>query len=180
MLRLFGSILILLACTGFGFSKSQDMQKHLEQLEEIKKLFYLLRSELQYTRAPFAEVFEKIGRKSSEPFRKWLLTLSKRLREKTIGSFWEIWIASIDAELSEEHLKTSFFRGNHKGCFLKQDELEELRSVGKNFEYMESLDLYIEQLEYEIKNVREAYQSKRKLCRSMGIMGGIFLVILLL
>lgn len=173
MLRLLGCLLILIACTGFGFAKSQDMQRHLEQLEELKTLFYLLRSELQYTRAPFAEVFEKIGRKTSEPFQTWLLKLSERLRKKDTGSFWEVWIRSIHAYLEKEHPK-------FPKSYLKKDELENLRSVGRNLEYMESLDLYIEQLEYKIKNLREAYQTKRKLCRSMGIMGGIFLVILLL
>lgn len=173
MLRLLGCILILAACTGFGFSKSQDMQRHLQQLEEMKKLFYLLRSELQYTRAPFAEVFEKIGRKTGEPFQRWLFKLSERLRKKDACCFWEIWNTSIHADLEKEHLESP-------KCCLKKDELEDLRNVGKNLEYMESLDLYIEHLEYRIKHLREAYQTKRKLCRSMGIMGGIFLVILLL
>ena len=173
MLRLFGCILILAACTGFGFSKSQDMQRHLEQLEEIKKLFYLLRSELQYTRAPFEEVFEKLGRKTKEPFQRWLLNLSKRLRKKDAGTLWEIWNVSIQADLEKEHLEGT-------KCYLKKDELEELRNIGKNLEYIESIDLYIEHLEYQLKHLREAYQTKQKLCRSMGIMGGIFLVILLL
>jgi len=166
MLKLLGSVCILVACSGMGFSREKELQLHLEDLEEIKRIFYLLRSELRYTRAPFAEVFEKIGRKAKAPFEKWFLCLCRRLKEKNIGSFWEIWCASIAEDL--------------QGCRLKEDELEELKNVGKNLEYMESLDLYIEQLEYHINHTRENYQSKRKLCRSFGIMGGIFLVILLL
>lgn len=166
MFKWIGSLLIIAACSGIGISKSQEMQRHLEELEELKKLFYLLRSELQYTRAPFAEVFEKIGKKTKAPFGAWLLCLCQRLRDKATGSFWEIWCTSIVEDLQE--------------CRLKEDEIEELKNVGKNLEYMESMDLYIEQMEYKIKNTRETYRSKRKLCQSMGIMGGIFLVILLL
>lgn len=166
MLKLIGSILILLACSGIGFSRSHEMQRHLDELEELKKLFYLLKSELQYTRAPFAEVFEKIGKKTREPFQTWLSDLCFRLNEKRGGMFWEMWCASIEENL--------------KDCRLKEDELNELKSVGKNLEYIESLDLYIEQMEYKIKNLREVYRSKRKLCQSLGIMGGVFLVILLL
>lgn len=158
--------MIIGASSGIGFAKSNDLQRHLNDLEEIKKLFYLLRSELQYTRAPFAEVFEKIAVKVEEPYREWLINLSQRLSEKAQGSFWRIWCLSITENLQKTNLK--------------EDELEELKNVGKNLEYMESLDLYIEQLEYRITNTREAYRSKRKLCQSMGIMGGIFLVILLL
>lgn len=166
MITLVGSILILAASTGLGFSKSSEMQAHLNELEELKKIFYLLKSELQYTRAPFAEVFEKIGRKTREPFQSWLFDLCTRLNEKRSSMFWDMWCNSI-----EENLKCSR---------LKEDELNELKNVGKNLEYIESLDLFIEQMEYRIKNTRESYRTKRKLCQSLGIMGGIFLVILLL
>lgn len=161
-----GYILIIVACSGIGFSKSRELQCHLNELEEVKKLFCLLKSELQYTRAPFAELFEKVGRKMEEPFKTWLLKLALRLKQKEVGSFWEIWCLSIAEDLQNSRLK--------------EDELEELKHVGKSLEYMESLDLYIEQMEYKINNTREVYRSKRKLCQSMGVMGGIFLVILFL
>ncbi len=166
MVKFIGSIFIITATTSIGFSKSNEMQCHLHELEELKKLFCLLRSELQYTHAPFAEVFSKISTKTSTTYQEWMSHLSQRLNNKTRGSFWEIWCLSITEDLI--------------GTSLKEDELEELKIIGKNMEYIESLDLFIEQLEYRIKNTREAYQSKRKLCKSMGIMGGIFLVILLL
>lgn len=166
MVKWIGCIMIIVAGGGMGYAKSYELQQHLKELEELKRLFYLFRSELQYTRAPFVEVFEKIGYKALSPYKEWLLKLSSRLKEKAAGSFWELWQMSIEEELQESHLK--------------EDELNELKSVGKNLEYMESLDLYIEQMEYRIKNTREVYRSKRKLYQSMGIMGGIFLVILLL
>jgi stage III sporulation protein AB len=166
MLKFIGSILIITATTCIGFSKSNEMQRHLHELEELKKLFCLLRSELQYTHSPFAEVFYKISTKTSSSYKEWLSNLGQKLMNKTRGSFWEIWCLSITEDLYETNLK--------------EDELEELKNVGKNMEYIESLDLFIEQLEYRIKNTREVYRSKRKLCQSMGIMGGIFLVILLL
>lgn len=161
-----GSILIIIACTGIGICKSQDMQLHLVELEELKKIFCLLKGELQYTRAPFAEVFEKLAGKAAAPYKAWFINLSQKLNDKTRGSFHEIWCLSIAEDLQESRLK--------------EDEIEDLKNVGKSLEYMESLDVYIEQMEYKIKNTREVYKSKRKLCQSMGVMGGIFLVILFL
>ncbi len=105
MLKLVGSIFVLVACTGIGFSKSNEMQSHLNELEELKKIFYLLKSELQYTRAPFAEVFEKIGQKTREPFRSWLLDLCNGLNEKRSGMFWDMWCNSIEENLKGSSLK---------------------------------------------------------------------------
>lgn len=166
MTKWIGSILILVASSGLGICQSQELKKHLDELEALQKLFYMLKSELQYTRAPFAELFEKIGNKMEKPYSVWLLNLSRRLREKGTGSFWEIWCLSIAEDMQV--------------LYLKKEELEELKNVGKSLEYTESLDLYMEQMEYRITHTRKAYETKRKLYRSMGIMGGIFLVILLL
>lgn len=166
MYKIIGSILIILATTGMGFSKSNEMKQHLKELEELKKVFYLIRSELQYTRAPFAELFLKVSQKTSAPFRNWLADVSTKLCEKQSGMLWDIWCTSI-----ETHFKDSR---------LKDEELEALKQVGRNPEYIESLDLYIAQLEYEMEHTRECYRTKRKLCQSLGIMSGIFLVILLL
>ena len=111
-------------------------------------------------------LFEKIGQKSYGIYSLWLEQLSVHLREKSTGSFWETWCESIQTYLMESRLKS--------------EEKQDLQSVGKNLEYIESINLYIEQLEYKIKQTRDVYQTKIKLCRNMGIMGGIFLVILLL
>lgn len=166
MFKWIGYILIIAACSGIGFAKSGELQKHLDELEELKKLFYLLRSEMQYTRAPFAEIFEKICDKTTEPYKTWMKSLSDRLKIKGTGTFAEIWFLSIKEDFTNSKLK--------------EDEIEGLKNIGKNLGYMESFDLYIDQLEYNIKQKREAYQSKKKLCQSLGIMGGVFLVILLL
>ena len=164
--KLLGYMLIILAGTGFGYSKSLEMKRHLQELEEIRHLFGLFRGELKYTQGTFGEIFERIGDKTDGKFKEWLKTLSKMLNEKTGESFACVWEKSIDVKLRESHLK--------------EKDLEELKRIGKNLASLESVDLYIEQLGYDIQNKREMYKTKGKLCKSMGIMGGIFVVILLL
>lgn len=166
MVRLIGACIIIFACGGIGFSKSAKLQSHLNDLEEVKKIIHFIGSEINYTRAPFSDVFEKVSKKIKNPYQMWLEKLCNKLNDRTSNSFWSIWKESIDENL--------------KDTYLKQEDLEELKTFGKNLEYAEGLKLYLEQLDYKIKNIREEYTAKQKLYRSLGIMGGVFLVILLL
>ena len=159
-------MLIILASTGIGYGKNQELKNHLKELENLKQVFYMLRGELQYTRAIFEDIFEKIGDKVDGSMEKWLKALGRSLYEKEGQSLEDIWKLSIEQELKESHLK--------------RDDLDELIGLGKNLSHFENIDLFIEQLEYKIQTTREAYVTKGKLYKSFGIMGGVFLVILLL
>ena len=161
-----GCLMILVASCGIGVHYSEELKTYLIQLEELKKLFCLIKSELEYVKMPFVELFEKLESKVREPFRTWIHILSKKLESREHGVFDEIWCDTIKEGLGESKLKA--------------EDIEELKNVGKNLEYIDNLNLYIEQLEYKIGHIRQAYQSKRKLSRTLGIMGGIFLIILLL
>ena len=143
-----------------------ELKNHLKDLNDLKQTFHMIRSELKYTRAIFEDIFEKMGDKIEGPIGNWLTHLQKSLHEKKGMTFWELWKMSIDQELKESNLK--------------KEDLEELKLVGKNLEQFETIDLFIEQLEYKIQRTRENYETKGKLYRSFGIMGGAFLVILLL
>ena len=63
---------------------------------------------------------------------------------------------------------------------LTKQELAELKQIGNSLGYLETWDLYLEQLEITIRQTRKETASKQKLYRSMGVMGGLFLVIILL
>lgn len=166
MQKIVGSMIVIAVCTALGFEKSNELSMHLNALEELKKLFVLLRSEVQYTKAPFAELFLKISRKMDGVYREWLLRLSKDLEKHEKGTLQEVWKVSVYEYLEESRLT--------------KEELEELCRVGNSLGYLETIELYINQLDFSIEKAREELKSKKKLYQSMGIMCGIFLVIVLL
>lgn len=165
MQKVIGSLMILSASAAMGFEKSHELKRHLEELEELKRVFVLIRSELQYTKAPFSEVFLKLCSKTKGIFSLWLEELGVELEKREGGTLQEIWMQSIVNQLSNSTLR--------------QEELEELYKVGEGLGYMETLDLYLEQLEITIQKTREEYKIKKKLFQSLGVLGGIFLVIVL-
>lgn len=166
LLKLIGSICIIVSCTSIGFSRSIDLNKQLEELETLKHMFYLLKKELEYTHGTFEEIFSNIGSKITGKYGAWITELAETLRQKPQVQFEVIWQESIETDL--------------KNTKIQEKDMKELVKIGKYLGRLESIELYINQLEYEIKIRREEYRSKRKLYQSMGIAGGIFLVILLL
>lgn len=166
MYKIVGSILVLFTCTGIGLELGREAQKHLEQLEELKKIFIFIKSEIEYSRMPLGSVFRKVSEKTQSIFQIWLRELAKDLEKHEKGTFQKIWEKSIDIHL--------------RGSVLKKQELDELSQIGSSLGYLETLDLYLEQLEFTIQRTREESKSKKKLYQSMGVMGGVFLVIVLL
>ena len=166
MQKIIGSIIVVAVCTVMGFEKSRELQLHLKELEELKKMFTILKGELQYTRAPFSEMFLKISKKIEGIYKEWLIHLSEDLEKRKMGTLQEAWKTTILKYLNESRLTV--------------EEKEELRQIGNSLGYPETIELYLEQLEVSIQSTREELKTKKKLYQSMGIMCGIFLVIVLL
>lgn len=165
MQKVIGGIIVIAVCTALGFEKGRELQLHLNSLEELKKLFVLLKNELQYTKAPFTEVFFKLSKKMNGEYKEWLLSVSQQLEKREKESLYEVWQVSV-----YEYLK---------GVKLTKEELEALCDIGRTLGYIDTLELYLTQLDFSIQNTREELKTKKKLYQSMGIMCGIFLVIVL-
>jgi len=166
MQKVIGSIMVIAVCTALGFEKSRELQMHLKQLEELKRLFMIIHNELKVTKATLSEIFLKASKKTETPYKEWLKKLAKQLEICGAGTFMELWKNSIQISLG----KTT----------LRKDEIYELEQVGLGIQYIDTLELYLNQLDFSIQNTREELKTKKKLYQSMGIMCGIFLVIVLL
>lgn len=170
MQKLIGSILILTASAGIGVAKGMELQQYLKELELLKQLFLMLKSEIKYTRAPLGEAFADIGGRLGGMLGAWLISLSEQLKEKSGTTFSGLWTQSIMCSFRKSSLKES--------------DVEQLKAMGGHMGYLDeemqlgTIDLYLEQLELTICRVREELTAKRKLCHCLGVMGGIFLVVI--
>lgn len=73
-----------------------------------------------------------------------------------------------------------------RDTYLKKTDLEHLKEIGLHMGYMDeemqigTINLYLEQLELEIQKMRAGIAVQRRLCNCLGVMGGIFLAIVLI
>ena len=160
MLKGIGALLILASAAGIGVSFSNDLKGRCMELRLLKQMIYMLRGEIKYTKTPLPDAFASIAVRMKEPFGSFLEELAKQMENPENGTFGELWQAQIKAQLSGTHLK--------------REDKEQLGSLGEVLGYLD-----LEQLELRIRESQEAARTKQKLYQSLGVAGGIFLVILL-
>ena len=123
MQRIMGAILIIFASGGIGVTKGIELQKYLRELEQLKQLFWMLKREIQYTKAPFSEAFSHIGRRMEGAQGEWLLYLARQIEEKAGATFFQLWTESIDQCLIKSQLKSK--------------DKEELKAIGMQTTFSE-------------------------------------------
>lgn len=172
MLRFIGGVMIITATTGAGFLYGTELQNYLEKLLYIRHIIYMLKGEMEYSSAPLGEVFGRMSVRVKEPYRRWLAAMEKQIENREEDAFLKIWMRSVDKYLKELHLKSVHsIQLKELGTYLGQmDGTSESRN----------LQLYIGRLELEIEKVREGIGAKKRIGNCLGVMSGIFLVVLLI
>ncbi len=192
-IRAFGVGLILFSSTAIGLLYANRLKEQIEELETIKKLLLMLRGEIKYTKTPLPDAFASIAVRMKEPFGSFLEELAKQMEnpERIKGPYGELLfkvagqmdsmkgqtLAQIWEACVAEYLKESA---------LLKEEKEKWVHFGSQLGYLDkemqvsTIELYLEQVQEEIKNAQENFKRNGKLYRMMGVMAGIFLVILML
>ena len=107
-----------------------------------------------------------------EPYRAWLKAMEHEVESRREQGFAKIWNRSIDKYLCDLRLKSVHsIQLKELGTFLGQLDRES---------FQHTMQIYLNQMELEIEKVREGMASKRRISSWLGVMGGIFLVVILL
>lgn len=171
MLKLLGSILILSASMLYGWKVNEEQKEHVEQLIAMKEMFLMLQGEISYARTPLREAFLQIAAQGKEPFSGFLKRAAEGMGEQE-GSMGEFW-----GRLVEEEAGEFYFTREEQGL---------LKRAGENFGYLDvqmqlkNLELYMEQAEVFIQNAQKELKDRQKVARTLSLMCGLFLVILLI
>lgn len=172
MQRMIGAILVVASTGATGVLYGIWLKEYLGTLLYLRHVVCLLKGELEYTGAPLQEIFARTAMRVRQPYRGWLKGMARRIDERDGTSFRRIWIQAADEELATLHLKSAHL--------VQLKELGE--SLGQTDKASEARNftLYLERIGYEIEREREQMEAKRRIGSCLGVMGGIFLVIILL
>lgn len=172
MTKLIGAILVVSSCSALGCYFSNEVKTRINNLKEIKKILILLRGDIEYANTALPEAIQALSRRHNGTYKRFLTNVSKKLLELNGESFGSIWKEAVDKELQDTSL--------HKKDYGLLNQLGE--SIGYLDKSMQinTLDLYLGQIEETIKELSESAKDKAYLYNALGIMGGIFITIILL
>jgi stage III sporulation protein AB len=154
-----------------GLYCSNELKTRLNDIRELRKLIVLLRGDIRYGNTPLPEAISSIGRRHEGNFKGFLIRVSDRLNERSANTFSQIWKDSVETEL--------------KNTSLNKKDKSALIQFGDSLGYLDkemqlnTLDLYLTQLEEEINDLSKTAKEKTYLYNTLGIMAGIFISIIL-
>lgn len=172
MLRWLGAGLVICGSVAIGTSMTGEMRRRVIQLQELRKLVVILQGEIRYGNATLNEAFRHVAFRIRPPYREFLEAVAERMEEFRGEGLSEIFSGTVKEKL--------------RGCALKREDLQLLERLGESLGYldvktqMNSLELFLEQINGLCGDAERELQSKAKVYHYLGLTGGLFLAIILI
>jgi len=174
-LHALGSCLVILSCTGIGLYFGSSGKDRLEKLRLIRQHFTILRSDIRCG-STLPEALETMYQRSEgkEEFPELMAfygELSDSFQNHKGGSLQTLWEAAAQ---------------NLQGTTLLPEDLRLFSALGGQFGYLDcemqlkTVDLYLSRLEEQIEEQAQKAGETMRLCRTLGLLAGIFIVVVML
>lgn len=164
--------MVLLSCTGMGLFLSEQHKMRIIQLRELRRHMNVLYGEIRYGAAELPEALETTAIRNKGDIAPFFLLTAKKAKELEGHRFSEIWKYAM-----EETLKTT--------CLRREDK-QLLEKLGDNLGFLDqktqlaTINLYIHNLEECIEEGTKEMKEKVRLYHLLGVLGGIFITIVML
>ncbi|WP_018660647.1 stage III sporulation protein SpoIIIAB [Heyndrickxia acidiproducens] len=171
MIKMIGAAMILLSTSLIGFETAKRLSERPRQLRMFKSALQALEAEIMYGHTPLHEAARKLSKQLPQPVSRFFEAFAEKLTtvETTVKAAWE------------ESLEEIW-----KGTALKQSEYEVLLQLGENlgkhdrYTEQKQIILTLTHLEREEKEAHERQIRYEKMAKSLGVLTGLLLIILLI
>jgi stage III sporulation protein AB len=171
MLKLIGAAIIIVATTWGGFEAARHLTERPRQLRLLKSALQSLEAEIMYGHTPLYEASRKLASQLPKPLSSFFDGFATKLtgNDTTVKQAW-------DESLKEVWELTA----------LKQGEYEIMKQFGETlgrhdrYSQQKQIMLAISHLEREEADASEKQTKYEKMVKSLGLLSGLLLAILLM
>ncbi|MDR1912993.1 MAG: stage III sporulation protein AB [Clostridiales bacterium] len=172
IMKIIGSIVVCASSSLIGFYFANADGFRINELNEWKRALLILRSEIAFTRSPLAEAAETISTRVGKPVNAIFKELASSLSQRAGNDTFEIWESTISVK--------------HKSSYLCREDWQCLKDFGKTLGNLDksmqlsAIDQTISYIDLKTITVRVSDEKNKKLYGSLGILGGLLIVVILL
>lgn len=171
MLKLIGAVLVVLAGTMFGFAKASAYARRPRQIRQLIAAFQRLETEMTYGFTPLGEALLHISGQLEPQLAAMFRRAAEPLNAMTGVTAAESWKEAVDAcwrqtALSSNEREILSQLSFTLGTSDREDQAKHLR-------------LAVDMLKAEEENARDEQRRYEKMWRSLGVLAGAFVVILM-
>lgn len=165
-----GALLCIAATSFIGFDLSRGLHQRSVQLRDLIHSLRLLEAEMAYSQMPLEMVFTAVSQKTRAPVSTFYSNLATQL-SGIVSDFPRLW----DKEL--KLLKST--------AALQDSELNIMRQFGQSLgqhpfiQQQKQITLTVHHLERELEEANERRKKYEKMWRTLGVLTGLFIVLLL-
>ncbi|GMQ57770.1 hypothetical protein AN1V17_21650 [Vallitalea sediminicola] len=168
--KILGATLILISSSLIGLYYSKSYMRRSNDLRTLKKALILLRGEINYSLSPMPEALEDISKRFDHEIADFFRSIAEELKLNSGKTLTEVW-----KKKAEEILKKTY---------LSPVDIKNIMIFSENIGYLDkemqnnNINLLLEQIGEEIKVTMENDTKYNKLYRSLGVLGGILVIVL--
>jgi stage III sporulation protein AB len=171
MLKLLGAIMILLSATLFGFYKAQQYARRPRQIADVIRSLQRLETEIIYGATPLPEAILTVANSCPRPVQYIFRSVGEELGQAGGRSAQQIWQHSVALHWKHTSMKSG-----------EQDMVSQLGftlGLSDRNDQVKHLRLAVQQLQGEIENAQEERKRYESMWRSLGLLIGALIVILM-
>ncbi len=171
MVRLIGVFLLLFSCIGAGVCMGRREQQRIHQLGELIRSMEYLKGEISFARTTLPEAMEQLSKHILPPFHNLFAGLALELKQHPGTGFGEILYTMLENEKQNWELLPKDVDNFYQACC-------NLGYLDKEMQ-IHMLERYMKELEKTVEKLSKEIPQKIKLYRNLGVLGGVFLVVVL-
>jgi stage III sporulation protein AB len=170
-MKLLGAALVLLAATLFGFFQALQLARRPRQIRELISVLQRLETEIVYGATPLPAALRRLAGATAEPLASLLRQVAGELAQRTQTPLAELWRQAAErawrrSAMKEPEYETFVRLGASLGMSDRTDQAKHLK-------------LAVAQLNAEEESAREEQKKYETMWRSLGVLVGALIVILM-
>lgn len=172
MVKLIGGLIICLSMSALGLKKAVMLDKRLEILNEFEKSLILLKGEIKYSAASLPEAVLSVSNRTSELIKEFYERIYEQISNNNELKFKTVWEESVTEVFKDDILST--------------EDKAVIREPGTQLGHLDvsmqlrSIDLCMDRLKERQMSAAEDIKEKSKLYKTMGVAGGVLVMLVLL